>query len=168
MPHYAPTTDDHPAPKLGPPCVHDWAVPPWHDESVDKVRLGYGPEGMFILSDPKRGEDGELWSVVATLEVEGLRASKKISVHYATCMDELIAYFDDLAEHWQGWMSIKTYRSLEGDLVIGARHDGRHVLLDVEIKRNHLPRESSAQGQDPGAQMAQAASAAHVMLARSL
>jgi hypothetical protein len=138
---------------------------------VDEVRLGYGPEGMFILSDPKRGDDGKLWSVVATLEVEGLRASKKISVHYTTCMDELITYFDDLAEHWQGWKSTKTYRSLEDDLILRARHDGSHVLVDVEIKRNHPPHEWSARGQvvtDPGAQMAEAATTAHVVLARSL
>jgi hypothetical protein len=125
---------------------------------------------MLVLNDPQRGDDGELWSVVATLEVEGLRASKKINVHYVTFMDELIAYFDDLAEHWQGWKSTKTYQSLEDDLVMSARHDGRHVVVDVEIKRNHPPNEWSARGQivtDPGTQMAEAASAAHVVLARS-
>jgi len=137
---------------------------------MDEVRFGYGPEGMFILNDPKRGDDGELWSVAATLEVEGLRATKEISVHYATCMDELIAYLDDLAEHWQGWNSVKTYQSLDGDLTLKARHDGTgHVLLDVELKRNLPPDEWSARGQvvtDPGAQMAEAASAARVVLAR--
>ena len=143
--------------------------PSWHDGMVDDVRLGYGPEGMFTLDDPQRSDDGELWSVVATLEVEGLRATKRVSVHYATYMDELIAYLHDLAEHWQGWNSAKTYQSLEGDLTLNARHDGSgHVVLDVELKRNHPPNEWSAKGQivtDPGAQMAEAA-AAHVVLAR--
>jgi hypothetical protein len=109
-------------------------------------------------------------SIVATLEVEGLRASKTISVHYATCMDELIAYLDDLAEHWQGWTSVKTYKSLEGDLTLRAGNDASgHVVLDVEIKRNHPPNEWSAKGQivtDPGAQMAEAAAAAHSVLSR--
>jgi hypothetical protein len=125
---------------------------------------------MFTLNSPKRGDDGELLSIVATLEVEGLRASKTISVHYATCMHELIAYLDDLAEHWQGWTSVKTYKSLEGDLTLRAGNDASgHVVLDVEIKRNHPPNEWSAKGQivtDPGAQMAEAAAAAHSVLSR--
>jgi hypothetical protein len=137
---------------------------------MEEVRLGYQPGGMLTLSNPKRGDDGELWSIVATLEVEGLMATKKISVHYATCMDQLIAYLDDLAEHWQGWNSVKTYQSLEGDLTLTARHDGTgHVLLDVELKRNYPPNEWSAAGQvvtDPGAQMAEAAIAAHIVLGR--
>jgi hypothetical protein len=87
-------------------------------------------------------------------------------------MDELIAYLDDLAEHWQGWNSERTYRSLEGDLTLNARHDeSGHVVLDVELKRSHPPNEWSAKGQivtDPGAQMAEAAAAAHVVLARVL
>src|ERR1700677_3678318 len=141
----------------------------WHDGLVDELRLGYGPEEMFTLDDPQRGDDGELWSIVATLQIDGLRATKRVSVHYATCIDELIAYLDDLAEHWAGWNSVKTYRSLEGDLILNAHHDGSgHVVLDVELKRNHPPDEWSAKGQivtDPGAQMAEAAAAAHVVLA---
>jgi Family of unknown function (DUF6228) len=137
---------------------------------MDEVRLGSGSNGTLTLSGPNRGEGGELSSIVATLEVEGLRASKRINVHYATCMDELIAYLDDLAEHWQGWNSVKIYQSLEGDLTLNARHDGTgHVLLDVELKRNHPSHGWSANGQivtDPGAQMNEAASAAHIVLAR--
>jgi hypothetical protein len=137
---------------------------------MEVVRLGYGTGGMLSLSGPKRGDDGDLWSIVTTLEVEGLRATKVVSVHYATCMDELIAYFDDLAEHWQGWNSVKSYQSLEGDLTLKASHDGTgHVVLDVELKCNHPPNEWSARGQvvtDPGTQMADAAIATHVVLAR--
>jgi hypothetical protein len=137
---------------------------------MEEVRLGYRTGAMLTLSDPKRGDDGELWSIVATLELEGLRATKEVSVHYATGMDELIAYLDDLAQHWQGWDSVKDYQSLEGDLTLKARHDGTgHVVLDVELNRNHPPNEWSVRGQvvtDPGAQMADAAAASHVVLAR--
>ena len=84
-----------------------------------KVRLGYGPEEeRFTLSDPQRGDNGELWSIVASLEVQALRASKRVNAHYAKCMNELIMYFDDLAYHWNGWKSVKTYQSLEGDLTL--------------------------------------------------
>jgi hypothetical protein len=134
-----------------------------------EVRLGSGPGGTFTLDDPTRGEDGELWSVVATLDVDGLHASKQVSVHYATCMDELIAYLDDLAHNWRGWASEKTYRSLEGDLILNARHDGRHVILQVGLKRDLRDGGWAASGQvvtDPGAQMEEAAAAAHVVLAR--
>jgi hypothetical protein len=47
------------------------------------------------LNGPNRGDGGELSSIVATLEVEGLRASKRINVHYATALSRTIVAFKD-------------------------------------------------------------------------
>jgi hypothetical protein len=137
---------------------------------VDVVLGRNVSEGLFTLSDAERGRDGELWSVTATLELEDLRASTKVLRHYATCMDELIAYFDDIAANWRGWNGAKTYESLEGDLRLDAQHDGfGDVKVMVELKGDVPPYAWVATGgviTDPGAQMEEAASNARVLLAR--
>jgi hypothetical protein len=118
------------------------SVPQWlrprHDCPVE-VMLGSATDGQFMLSESKRGDDGELWSVMASIAVEGLRASEKINVHFATCMDELIEYFDELAAHWQGWNVVKTYESLEKNLRLTARVDDiGHISLAVELRSDHI------------------------------
>jgi hypothetical protein len=137
---------------------------------VDVVLGRNVAEGLFTLSDAERERDGELSTVTATLELEDLRASTKVFRHYATCMDELIAFFDDMAAHWRGWDGSKIYESLEGDLRLDAQHDlSGHVKVMVELKGNILPYNWVATGgviTDPGAQMEGAAANARLLLAR--
>ena len=80
---------------------------------MNVVELGSQVEGTFTLTDSKRGPDGQLWSVVATLEVGGLHAVKEIRSDDANGMDDLIDYLSDLADHWQGWEGKKHYESFE-------------------------------------------------------
>ena len=70
---------------------------------MDAVELGSAEGGRFTLTDPKRGRDGELWSVVASLEVGGLHAVKEVWSDYANRLAELVDYLSDLADHWKGW-----------------------------------------------------------------
>jgi hypothetical protein len=85
-------------------------------------------------------------------------------------MDDLIAFFDDLAAHWQGWDGAKSYESLEKNLRLTANVDGTgHVLMTIELKSHHIDHGWSLSTQirtEPGAQMAEAAENAHVLLAR--
>ncbi len=122
------------------------------------------------MSHDNRLPDGELWSVSASVEVEGLQATEKVNAHYATCMDDLIAFFDDLAAHWQGWDGTKSYESLERNLRLTARVDGTgHVLLTIELKSDHIDHHWAVSTQirtEPGAQMTEAAEKAHVLLAK--
>jgi hypothetical protein len=138
---------------------------------VEFVELGLPGGPRLILGQPRRGDDGELWWVTATLELDGLKAEKTVSAHYATCMDELITYFDDLATNWSGWEGIKRYESVEHDLVLQSRHDGYgHVTIEIMLsKMDGSPGEWECTGRimtDPGAQMEEAAAAARQLLTR--
>lgn len=130
-----------------------------------------GPEGgaRLIFSDPVRGPAGEILSVVAVVDMPGLRAERKVTTHYATHFNALISYFDNLAESWRGWAGSKVYTSLEGDLVVSAVNDGgAHVRLAVTLNGPTWPLRWSVSAEvitDPGAQMAEAAEALRVLLA---
>jgi Family of unknown function (DUF6228) len=91
---------------------------------MEAIDLGREGSARLVIADPRRGPDGELWSVTATLTSDGLEASRKVTAHYATGLDELIGYLEDLAAHWRGWDGLKEYKSLEGELALSARHDG--------------------------------------------
>src|SRR2546421_385995 len=63
---------------------------------MSEVVFGSEDAGRFILTDAVRGDDGEIWSVLATIDVPGVHAQKRVATHYATHFDELIAYVADL------------------------------------------------------------------------
>jgi hypothetical protein len=135
------------------------------------VVLGSPNTGTLTISDPRRGTDGQLWSVVATYASPGIEASTRVWTNYASHFDDLIAFFDDLAEHWSGWTGVKEYESLEGELRLAARNDSSSsVLIEVALSGPVQPplwRMSAEVTTDPGAQMEEAASAARSLLARS-
>ena len=140
---------------------------------MEPVELGSADGPRVILGEPLRGDNGELWRVPVTLELDGLRAEKTVNAHYATCLDELIAYLDDLAANWNGWEGVKEYRSVESDLVLQSRHDGYgHVTVEVTLsKMDGSPDEWTCTGRvttEPGAQMEEAAATARQLLVRFL
>jgi hypothetical protein len=136
---------------------------------MDALVFGSEAAGLFMLSDVVRGDDGEIWSVLATIHVPGVHAEKRVATHYATHFDELIGYVADLAEGWRGWSGTKSYLSLERDLALSAVHDGTaHVRLSITLKGPTLPEVWTVTATvvtDPGAQMLEAAEAASVVLA---
>jgi hypothetical protein len=149
--------------------IRHYALPdPRDDEAMNEVVLGSEDAGRFTLTDAVRGDDGEIWSVLATIEVSGVHAEKRVPTHYATHFDELIAYIADLADCWQGWRGTKSYVSLERDLGIDAVHDGTaHVRLTVTMKGPTLPERWTTTATvitDPGAQMLEAAESARALL----
>jgi hypothetical protein len=138
--------------------------------AVTVVRLGYEGAGLLVLENAHRGPSGELWWVTAIVEHDGITASTRVSAHYATCFDDLIAFLAALADGWQGWHGAKTWTSLEQELSISATHDGiAHVRLAVTIQGPGQPFRWSLRAQidtDPGAQMERAADDARALLAR--
>jgi hypothetical protein len=136
---------------------------------MDALVFGSENAGWFTLSDVVRGNDGEIWSMLATIHVPGIHAEKRVATHYATHFDELIAYFADLAECWRGWSGTKSYLSLERDLAVNVVHDGTaHVRLSVTMKGPTPPETWTVTATvitDPGAQMLEAAQAVGVVLA---
>ncbi len=115
--------------------------------------------GGLRFEQVQRGPEGEIWSVVVRLRVPGLDASRRVSAHYATGFDELVAFFNELAADWRGWQGERTYESLEHDLRLTAIHDG-HIRLLVQLKETAGLDEWSATGVvqlDPGEEMTRAA-----------
>jgi hypothetical protein len=134
------------------------------------VTLGSPDRGTLALSEPRRGESGDLWWITATIETTGLHASARVEAHYAYAFDDLVAFLDDLANNWRGWKGPKSYDSLEHDLGLVARHDGvGHVALAVTLRGPHPPYTWTVNAEivtDPGEQMLQAAADARVAFAR--
>ena len=101
------------------------------------------------------------------LRVPGLDASLRVSAHYATGFDELVAFLNGLASDWRGWRGERTYESLEHDLRLTATHDG-HIRLVVQLRETSVPDGWSATGAvqlDPGEQMTSAAQDVAALLA---
>lgn len=139
--------------------------------TVPEVVLGAEASGLLVLRDPRRGGDGEIWSVTAVIETAGLRAETLVATHYATHFDEVIGFIVDLADCWRGWMGSKTYSSLERDLRLDAVHDGAHVRLGVTLSGPAHPPQWTVTTEittDPGAQMEGAASDARSLLVARL
>ena len=138
---------------------------------MSAVTLGSADGGLLLLSDPRRGDDGELLSITATVHTQGLRASTRVDAHYSKCFDDLVAFLDDLVAYWRGWSGSKSYQSLERDLELVARHDGvGHVVLAVTLRGPDSPYSWTASGEvitDPGEQMREAAADARSLLARA-
>ena len=89
-----------------------------------------GENGRSLrLSNVVRAGDQRIEMYEATLAVPGI-GSATTSVHeYGSY---LAPFFRELAEAWRGFDDVKTFVSLEGQLTIDARHDGRgSVYCDV-------------------------------------
>jgi hypothetical protein len=93
--------------------------------------VGREDDGLRF-EEVERSPEGEIRSVGVRLRVPGLDASLRVSAHYATGFDELVAFLSGLASDWRGWPGERTYESLEHDLRLTATHDG-HVQLVVQL-----------------------------------
>ena len=105
--------------------------------SVEEACVGRATEGLHFQNvvrapDVVRGPDVRFWSVEVCLRVPGLEASSRVSAHYASEFDDLVAFFRQLAADWRGWDGERTYESLEHDLRLTATHDG-YVRLAVQL-----------------------------------
>src|SRR3954466_8333546 len=63
---------------------------------------------------------------------------------YADESSHLVAFFRDLAAHWQGWTGQKEWGSLEGELLFTATSDSTvHTSLAVRLTSGPYPFDSS-------------------------
>ena len=135
---------------------------------VDAATVGRETDGLGF-ADVERGQDGEIWYVLARLRVAGLDASLRVSAHYATGFDELTGFFGGLASDWRGWQGERAYESLERDLRLTATHDG-HVRLAVQLHQSNVSDGWSAAAVirlDPGEEMTRAAEDVTALLSPS-
>jgi hypothetical protein len=120
-----------------------------------------GREGDSLrFGDIERGPEGEIRSVTVRLQVPGLQASLRVSAHYATGFDDLVAFFRAVASDWRGWRGERTYESLDHDLRLIATHDGHgHVRLAAQLWSSESAEWSmtTAFRLDPGEEMTRVA-----------
>jgi len=64
----------------------------------------------------------------------GLRAIRTVVHSYSTGFADLAGFFAQLEQDWRGWDDVRSWRSLEGDLSIEARHQFGHVQLRVTLR----------------------------------
>ncbi|WP_369371607.1 DUF6228 family protein [Promicromonospora sp. Populi] len=101
------------------------------DALVHEVRIGSASEHLLL----KAGADPEApQSLAATLQSNGLAAATQVPQHYATGFQDLAEFFATLEEGWRGWAGVQTWKSLEGELTIEARHQFGHVRLTVTLR----------------------------------
>lgn len=122
---------------------------------MELVEIGHA--GSLTFDGIERKADGSIDSVLVTVDQKGLHATQRV----LTINDfrDLVLFFNDLSAQWRGWTGSKNYASLEGDLQISARHDGR-VSLDFEISQKSVPRGWSLAGVlllDPGEELSNVA-----------
>jgi hypothetical protein len=57
------------------------------------------------------------------------------STIYETQPGAIVELLGELAENWRGWSGDRTWQSVEGDLQLSCRHDGRgHVTCTVTLQ----------------------------------
>ncbi|MBF5030386.1 MULTISPECIES: DUF6228 family protein [unclassified Micromonospora] len=91
--------------------------------------------------------DGYVFTIATALHEEGMTASTvaKIDGRYADLATTLPAFVERLAADWRGWNGTRTWTSVERELAIDARHDGRgYVSLGVTLRAPGLDVEDKA------------------------
>ena len=101
---------------LGEPIGARWVVHPPQDP--------YG-DGYIFTAATELHEDGMTAATVATID--------ELSAERATA---LAGFLQSLAADWRGWDGVRTWRALERELLLDARHDGRgYVSLGVTLRK---------------------------------
>lgn len=92
--------------------------------------------------------DGYVYTVATELHEEGMTASTIAGIDGVFVdpqVTKLSAFVDALAADWQGWKGVRTWKSMDGELAIDARHDGRgYVSLGVTLREPGLDLDDTA------------------------
>ena len=99
--------------------------------TVTSARIGSADDYLLLSPDES---DPIVQTVIAELSSRGLRAIRTVVHSYSTGFADLADFFAQLEQNWRGWDDAKSWRSLEGDLDIEARHEFRHVQLRVTLR----------------------------------
>jgi len=98
---------------------------------VTGVRIGSADDYLLLTEDES---DPIVRTVIAELSSSGLRAIRTVVHSYSTGFADLAGFFAQLEQDWRGWDDVRSWRSLEGDLSIEARHQFGHVQLRVTLR----------------------------------
>jgi hypothetical protein len=94
--------------------------------------LGDAGGARWVLHPPQHPYgDGDVYTVATELHEDGMTAATIAKVDGVT----LPRFVADLAADRQGWDGVRTWRSMEHELIFDARHDGRGpVSLGVTLR----------------------------------
>ncbi|MDQ1053083.1 hypothetical protein QE394_001011 [Arthrobacter sp. SORGH_AS 212] len=96
---------------------------------MNKAEMGQPPQLTF--GDVRRRTGGEIAGVTVSVALEGLSAHREVYLYSSADLRE---FFSGLATDWRGWSGIRTYESIEGELLLEARHTGSHVELSFTLQ----------------------------------
>jgi hypothetical protein len=100
--------------------------------------LGEARAARWVVQPPQDPYgDGYVYTVATELHDDGMTAATiaKVDGIFADLATTLSGFTESLAADWQGWDGIRTWQSMERELTIDARHDGRgYVSLGVTLR----------------------------------
>ncbi|MEV4277183.1 DUF6228 family protein [Actinoplanes xinjiangensis] len=100
--------------------------------------LGVADGACWIVHPPQDPYgDGYIFTVETEVYQAGLtaRTIAKVDGLFADVVTTLPGFVEGLAAGWRGWEGVLSWRSMEYELALDARHDGRgHVSLGVTLR----------------------------------
>jgi hypothetical protein len=100
-------------------------------ESAAGVEIGTSSRGLVLAWAPT---SSTVEDVNAVLTDEGLSASRPVYHGYPSGFRDLVQFFEEMERDWRGWDGDRTWKSLEGDLRIAARHEYGHVQFSITLR----------------------------------
>lgn len=100
-------------------------------EGASTIQIGSSSRGLLLAWAPT---GATVDRVNANLVDDGLSASRPVYHGYADGFRDLVVFFTELERDWRGWDGVRSWESLEGDLLIAARHEHGHVVLRVTLR----------------------------------
>ena len=100
--------------------------------------LGDADAPRWVVHSPQDPYgDGYVYTVSTELHAHGMTATTvaKVDGIFADSVTTLSGFVESLAADWTGWSEVRTWQSMERELTIDARHDGRgYVSLGVTLR----------------------------------
>lgn len=94
------------------------------------AQLGSGAECLRISTEPETRTE----RLVADLRSGGLSAGLPVVAFLAQGFVDLVAFFESLEADWRGFAGVRRWESLEGELVLEARHEFRNLHVRVHLR----------------------------------
>ncbi|MCG5444792.1 DUF6228 family protein [Micromonospora sp. NIE79] len=101
------------------------------------VLQGQGDQLWLVHPPQDPYGDGFVYTIATELHELGMAASTvaKVDDLHASLGTTLPGFLERLAADWEGWGGTRTWTSMERELVLDARHDGRgRVSLGVTLR----------------------------------
>jgi hypothetical protein len=107
-------------------------------EDGDEMIIGRPAEAALSLGLAEKDREGG-GRVPVRLQAPGLSATGTIELEaWSGGLGRLVAFFDDLAAHWDGWEGLKSWGDDGGVFSMSASHDGKGLVV-IEAAARSLP-----------------------------